>query len=74
MGYKNLKCFEFSMSLLLIFENGSKNNNKIFNVCTLFSKIEKSELENSKHPKNFYPTRFQYEKSKFEDDLIYFLS
>jgi hypothetical protein len=59
---------------------GSKNNNKIFNICTLFSKIENSDLENSKHPKILYPARFQYEKfnesekSKFGDDLIYFLS
>jgi hypothetical protein len=59
---------------------GSKNNNKIFNVCTLFLKIEKSDLENSKYPQILYPTRFQYEKfnesekSKFEYDLIYFLS
>jgi hypothetical protein len=58
----------------------SKNNNKIFNVCTLFSKIEMSELENSKYPKVLYPIIFQYEnfneseKSKFGDDLIYFLS
>jgi hypothetical protein len=59
---------------------GSKNNNNIFNVCTLFSKIEKYNLENSKHPKILYPIRFQYEKfkesekSKFKNDLIYFLS
>jgi hypothetical protein len=50
------------------------------NSCTLFSKIEKSDLENSKHPKILYPIIFQYEnfyeseKSKFRDNLIYFLS
>jgi hypothetical protein len=53
------------------------NNNKIFNVCTLFSKIKKSDLENSKHLKFWYHTRFQYEKfnesekSKIGDHLIY---
>jgi hypothetical protein len=58
----------------------SKNNNKIFNICILFSKIKKSDLENSKHPQFLYPIRFQYEKfnesdkSKFENHLIYFLS
>jgi hypothetical protein len=72
-----------SYQFLIINDNNYttvKNNNKIFNICTLFSKIEKSDLESSKHSKILYPTRFQYEKfnesekSKFRDDLIYFLS
>jgi hypothetical protein len=58
----------------------SKNNIKIFNVCTLFSKIENDELETSKISKFLHLKRFLYEKfnehdkSKFKDDLIYFLS
>jgi hypothetical protein len=53
----------------------SKNNNKIFNICILFSKIEKSDLKNLKHSKILYPIIFQYEnfneseKLKFGDDL-----
>jgi hypothetical protein len=79
MRYKNLRCFEFSKSFFFL-KIGSKNNNKIFNVCTLFSKFEKSDLKNSKHHKILYPRRFQYEnfneseKLKFGDDFIYFLS
>jgi hypothetical protein len=52
----------------------------MFNICILFLKIKKSDLENSKHLKFFNPIRFQYEefiesdKSKFGDHFIYFLS
>jgi hypothetical protein len=80
MGYKNLRRFEFSKLHFLIFENQPKNNNNIFNICILFLKIKKSDLENSKHSKFLYPIRFQYEKfnendkSKFGNHLIYFLS
>jgi hypothetical protein len=58
----------------------SKNNNKIFNIYILFLKIKNNDLESSKHLKFLYLIRFQYEqfnesdKSKFEHDLIYFLS
>jgi hypothetical protein len=58
----------------------SKNNNKILYICTSFSKFKNSDLENFKHRKNFYPIRIQYEKfnkndkSKFENDLVYFFS
>jgi hypothetical protein len=67
----------------------SKNNNNIFNICTLFSKIKNNDIENSKYsnfffdrkyPKFLHPIRFLYEefnehdKLKFEDNLIYFLS
>jgi hypothetical protein len=61
-----------------------QNNVQTLNFLLLFleliSKIKKSDLENSKHPKFLYPKRFQYEefneseKLKFEDHLIYFLS
>jgi hypothetical protein len=62
MGCKNLECFEFSKSLF-----NSKNYNKIFNVCTLLSKIEKNDLEKSKCSKFVYPIRFQYEKFNESD-------
>jgi hypothetical protein len=45
-----------------------------------YSKIKNSHLEKSKYPKFLYSTRFQYEefngndKSKFKDNLIYFLN
>jgi hypothetical protein len=80
VGYKTLGCFEFFKSLFLIFEN----NVQIFNILLLFLelilKIEKSDLENLKHPTFLYLKRFQYEefnesdKSKFKYHLIYFLS
>jgi hypothetical protein len=52
----------------------------MLNVCTSFSKKKINNLENLKHPKFLYPIRFSYEelnehdKSKFEYDLMYFLS
>jgi hypothetical protein len=45
----------------------SKNNNKIFHFCILFSKIKKNDLKNSKHLKFN-----MINKSKFGDHLIYF--
>jgi hypothetical protein len=42
--------------------------------------FKKSELKNSKHSKFLHPIRFsykefnEYDKLKFEDDLIYFLN
>jgi type IV secretory pathway VirB9-like protein len=47
---------------------------------TYFSKIKNNNLQNSQHPKFLYPVRFSYEefnehdKSKMEDDFIYFSS
>jgi hypothetical protein len=58
----------------------SRNNNKISNVWTSFLKIKNDALKNSKYSKFLYLTRFlykkinEYDKLKFEDDLIYFLS
>jgi hypothetical protein len=34
----------------------------IFNVCVVFSKIQKSDLKNSKQSKILYPIRFSYEE------------
>jgi hypothetical protein len=65
MGHINLGCFKFSK---LLFSR------------TLFSKIKNNDLKTSKYLKLFYLIRFQYEelnesdKSKFRDNLIYFLS
>jgi hypothetical protein len=56
----------------------SENNNKIFNVWTLFLKIKNGDLESSKHFKFLHLTRFSYkkfnerDKLKFGDDLMYF--
>jgi hypothetical protein len=80
MGYKNSGCFKFLSQFFQNLKINSKNNNKIFNICILFSKIEKSDLEKSKHPKFLYSIRFIYEefnesdKSKFKNYLLYFLS
>jgi UDP-glucose 6-dehydrogenase len=67
-------------SLFLFLKISSQNNNKIFNVWTLFSKIKTDDLKNSKHFNFLHSTRFSYkeinehDKLKFKDDLIYFLS
>jgi hypothetical protein len=80
MGTKIQDVSNFLSQSFQFLKINSKNNNKIFNVCILFSKIKKNDLENSKHLKFLYPVRFQYEefneidKSKFKNYLLYFLS
>jgi hypothetical protein len=79
MGFKNLRCFEFSKLLFLIFEN----NIQILNIkyfLELIFKNEKEWLRKLETPQIYVPLRFQYEefnesdKLKFEYHLIYFLS
>jgi hypothetical protein len=80
MGTKIQDVSNFLSQSFQFLKINSKNNNKIFNVCILFSKIKKNDLENSKHLKFLNPTKFQYEKfnksdkSKFKHYLIYFLN
>jgi hypothetical protein len=58
----------------------SKNNNNIFNLSISFLKIKNGDLKSSKRSKVLHPKKFlykefnEYDKLKFGDDLIYFLS